>query len=846
MSVIGNIKSVSSGVGDLKKQIDDLTKSIKSLKTESNSALTAAKGVTGSGGQLNLGMGGSGNLLSNSMGQISVNSMVSPSMGMLSGVAKMALAIPAAGYAAMPSAGDTLTRAAGYYQSALYGGVGTSRAALQSSTLKAMGGGLSYVGADAAVSAILTRSIGMAPGSFGYLQAASEVGGAAKYLGMNNAVAAQAIGGQYTGEMGANLYQYGINTIDPRTGKQLSTGNIARQLYNRIFVNGATKDQVQTSLQQGFAGANLKNMGLSDAQQQIYGQAFIDIASGQNPDLAKKTTSSAGAGNVNPLTGQMSMNQSTTQLMQDAESGVISGFNQAAKVVNAANSELDKFAHSLGYLRGLIGGIGGSNAGAGLAAGGAGLVGGLSSVANSFMLSRLLKGSSAVPSAIAKGAGKLAKGGAIGLAGGVAGSLIGAGAQHGSTRSRVGSAVGGAASGFAFGSLFAPETFGISSVVGGVLGGLFGAFTGGGEVGYGGSFGSATSAATAQAPVQGIISAGYGAKGGERWKSTQGVHKGLDYAVPVNSPVKASMDGVVSTMPLSSEYGTAVVINGADGLQYIYGHLSQSLVRAGQTVKAGQIIARSGQSGNCTGPCLHFEIRKGSNNPIDPGTVLGNSTASQSGGSGGYSISNNYSGVTGPIKGSGSVTAWAKTLLGKLGAPATKDNISAMTTWAAHEGGNWKNTAYYNPLNTTLNMPGSTSINSVGVKAYKDWKQGNQATVDTLLNTKGVGYEKIVADLRSGKSTFTQTFSDISNSGWVTGKTGHHSYGGGEVGYGASIPATTTTHMAMTPPNSTSSSHAVSKVVNINITGNPDPMLLAKKVKAYLDNDTAISMIGNS
>jgi hypothetical protein len=36
------------------------------------------------------------------------------------------------------------------------------------------------------------------------------------------------------------------------------------------------------------------------------------------------------------------------------------------------------------------------------------------------------------------------------------------------------------------------------------------------------------------------------------------------------------------------------------------------------------------------------------------------------------------------------------------------------------------------------------------------------------------------------------------------------------------------------------------RVVNINITGNPDPILLAKKVKAYLDNDTAISMIGNS
>ena len=179
------------------------------------------------------------------------------------------------------------------------------------------------------------------------------------------------------------------------------------------------------------------------------------------------------------------------------------------------------------------------------------------------------------------------------------------------------------------------------------------------------------------------------------------------------------------------------------------------------------------------------------------------------------------------------MNSWAKSFLGKMGAPVTTANMQALTTWAAHEGGNWHNTASYNPLNTTLSMKGATSINSVGVKAYASWAQGNQAMLDTLTNTKGVGYEKILSDFRSGKSSFSQTFSDISNSGWVSGHTGQNSYGGGAVGYGASMP---------TAPHTT----GASKVVNINITGNPDPLLLAKKIKAYLDNDTSISMIGAS
>lgn len=93
-------------------------------------------------------------------------------------------------------------------------------------------------------------------------------------------------------------------------------------------------------------------------------------------------------------------------------------------------------------------------------------------------------------------------------------------------------------------------------------------------------------------------------------------------------------------------------------------------------------------------------------------------------------------------------TQWATAQLEYMGMPVTASNIQFLVSWAAMEGGNWENTAYYNPLNTTLNMPGDSSMNSVGVKAYTSWQQGVQATADTIQG----GYPEIVAALQSGNA----------------------------------------------------------------------------------------------
>jgi len=99
-------------------------------------------------------------------------------------------------------------------------------------------------------------------------------------------------------------------------------------------------------------------------------------------------------------------------------------------------------------------------------------------------------------------------------------------------------------------------------------------------------------------------------------------HNGIDWAVATGSPIYACMDGVVSEVKKESTgYGTHMKIRHqtspqpspeGEGVQYflgIYGHLKEALVSAGETVKAGQMIARSNNTGFSTGPHLHFELR---------------------------------------------------------------------------------------------------------------------------------------------------------------------------------------------------------------------------------------------
>lgn len=107
---------------------------------------------------------------------------------------------------------------------------------------------------------------------------------------------------------------------------------------------------------------------------------------------------------------------------------------------------------------------------------------------------------------------------------------------------------------------------------------------------------------------------------------------------------------------------------------------------------------------------------------------------------------------------------WARTILEAMGYRQTNANVTAMMAWMNAEGGNWNNTATYNPLNTTQRMPGSHSMNSVGVQAYTSWEQGISATIKTLKNGY---YGSILSALKAGNSA-QSVANAVVNSPWGT------------------------------------------------------------------------------
>ncbi|MFC8900708.1 M23 family metallopeptidase [Streptomyces cinereoruber] len=108
------------------------------------------------------------------------------------------------------------------------------------------------------------------------------------------------------------------------------------------------------------------------------------------------------------------------------------------------------------------------------------------------------------------------------------------------------------------------------------------------------------------------LSARFG-QSGVNWMS---VHTGIDFPVFSGTPVMAATDGTVRTQ-LNSAYGNMVIVTAPDGTETWYCHLSSAKIRSG-SVKAGEVIAYSGDSGNSTGPHLHFEVRPGGGYAIDP------------------------------------------------------------------------------------------------------------------------------------------------------------------------------------------------------------------------------------
>jgi murein DD-endopeptidase MepM/ murein hydrolase activator NlpD len=117
-------------------------------------------------------------------------------------------------------------------------------------------------------------------------------------------------------------------------------------------------------------------------------------------------------------------------------------------------------------------------------------------------------------------------------------------------------------------------------------------------------------------PAKGRVIAGFGPR-------TNGQQNdGINLALPEGTPVRAAEDGVVAYAGNELKgYGNLILVRHANGYVTAYAHAKELLVRRGDPIKRGQVIARSGQTGNVDAPQLHFEIRKGPT-PLDPMPLL--------------------------------------------------------------------------------------------------------------------------------------------------------------------------------------------------------------------------------
>ena len=103
-------------------------------------------------------------------------------------------------------------------------------------------------------------------------------------------------------------------------------------------------------------------------------------------------------------------------------------------------------------------------------------------------------------------------------------------------------------------------------------------------------------------PVSGVLTSRYG----YRWGRT---HTGIDIGVPTGTSVKAAAAGTVTFAGWKGSLGNLVVISHGNGVQTYYGHNSRLVVKAGQKVSQGDVVAKAGSTGRSTGPHVHFEVR---------------------------------------------------------------------------------------------------------------------------------------------------------------------------------------------------------------------------------------------
>jgi murein DD-endopeptidase MepM/ murein hydrolase activator NlpD len=118
------------------------------------------------------------------------------------------------------------------------------------------------------------------------------------------------------------------------------------------------------------------------------------------------------------------------------------------------------------------------------------------------------------------------------------------------------------------------------------------------------------------APARGLLTSGFGPRS-DPFTGTYTMHSGLDIAAPEGAEIFAPADATVAFADEKGEYGNCVVLEHGRGVQTLFGHLKKFIVKAGESVKRGQLIGYMGSTGRSTAPHLHYEVRR-DGTPINP------------------------------------------------------------------------------------------------------------------------------------------------------------------------------------------------------------------------------------
>ena len=466
---------------------------------------------------------------------------------------------------------------------------------------------------------------------------ASRLGGVAAITGMSM----ESIAASTAGQSGMSYLRLGVRLRD-NNGNIRPYEQLVNEIYTKIWrTDPKTPELIFNKLSP--EGYTLSQITAGDeGMYNILATMLVARAKNKKPITAKQlgnvnaSLAMVGATPNSIMARSLKNQASANKLLGATESGLVSGYGGALDASTAVNNGLAGMAQ---LLPGVVDGLGklkgfletfpstGNPASA--------ISGAVSSMGGTLLAGKMLGLGGGGGGGGAGAAGMLGKMGAVGKAGSVAGLALAAGghfvangSKKGSGRAKAGNAMKWA--GYAsILNILGPEIGIPAMLAAGAVGGALG----GGSNSQQPMNSSAGGSALLMAPGT-TISSDYGTRQDPNNLSGMQHHDGIDYPMPVGSAVVAAADGVVDTIRTqpgnARSYGLYMVLK-HEGFYTYYGHLSQTIARAGQPVKQGDVIAKSGGkkgapgSGSSTGPHLHFEVRrsKAAGTSVNPHSLFG-------------------------------------------------------------------------------------------------------------------------------------------------------------------------------------------------------------------------------